>query len=517
MAVTSSTATTSEEIIVIEEDGGFEDIVVVEDGDDEIVVDPGTDDTPSPFDVRARASTALDLRFSLDTSFDRAGEQIADFALGGSLVLDVDFAPTLTGYAQPRFTYVAALEREGDDRSLLYFLTPEAWVRWASGPFSLRAGAMTWSWGSSDFVAPIDVLNPVDFRQGARSLASTQKIPVVGAEAVGTFGPLTVRGVVAPFFQASRFHLTSWDFSVLSGGPLAAIPPSSLEAALSEAYLDNNGDEILLIDRPSQRLDNATLAGRATFVTGDLDVSMSLVHGWDTVPRFVLDEDLAFVASEFAAAQAAGEPPPLGDADVLGALGRIREKADRGQTIYSGEIRRRTVVGADATYALDPFVLKLDIAYTRRRTLYDQNARPQSLPWVNAVAGVEYYWGDRLQIFVEAFVTIARQVPGNVRLAYFEAAAPPPSASPGDQRDVMLPGFVAVFVYNALEGDLRVEIGAVSTLGRGDFAISPSVTWRVDDHHRLTIGGFALEGRADGIGGAYTNTDQLFLAYRFAY
>lgn len=504
-------AADEDDVIVIEESGA------VEEAPDVIVVEPEEEATADPFGVRARVTTRFDTRLAVDTSFDRANEQIAELWLGGGFELDVDFAPSLSAYAAPRFDYVAALDREGDDRALLYFLTPEAWVRYSAGPLSLRVGAMTWSWGKSDLVSPNDNLNPVDYRQSAFGLSGNAKIPVVAVESVGAFGPITIRGVVAPFFTPSRFHLTSWDFAVLSGRPLLAVPPAAVDAAFSSAYVDAGGDQVLLTDRPSQRLDNATLGGRVTLTAADLDLSVTAVHGWDALPRIVLDEDLALVATRFAAANAAEEPPPFSDPEVLSAIARLQDKSEMGQTLFRGEVLRRTVLGVDASYVLDPFVLKFDVAYTLKRTVYDQDFAPHRLPWINAVVGAEYYLSDRLQVIVEAFAIIIRDVPDNKRLAYFEPNEPPPSTLPDGTHDVVTPGAVAAIVWTAFEGDLRFELGLLTTFTRGDFGIAPTVSWRLDDHHQVSVGGFALEGKADGIGGAYTNTDQVFLAYRFSY
>ncbi|MEQ9504310.1 MAG: hypothetical protein RIT81_46065 [Deltaproteobacteria bacterium] len=493
-------------------------IIIDDDSDDTIVIDASEEQEPlALFDVRARVSTRFDSRLSIDTSFDRANEQVAELLVGGALEIDADFTTSLSAYAAPRFSYVAALDREGDDRAILYFLTPEAWVRYAEGGLSLRVGAMTWAWGSSDLVSPNDNLNPVDYRQGALTLAGGTKIPVVGAEAVVTTGPLTFRGVIAPFFTASRFHLTSWDFSVLSGRPLIGLPQETVDAAFSPAYVDAGGDQVLLTDRPSQRLDNATLGGRATLALDDLDVSFTAVHGWDSVPRLVLDDDLAFVASKFAEANAMDGAPPFSDPEVLSAVARLQDKSEMGQTLFRGEVLRRTVFGVDASWAVDPFVLKADVAYTLARTVYDQNFDPFRLPWLNAVVGLEYYWTDRLQIIVEAFAIVVRDVLNNKRLNFFEPRDPPPSTLPDGDRDVVLPGAVAAMFFSALDGELRFELGLLATFTRGDFGIAPAVTWRVDDHHQLTLGGFALEGTATSIGGAYTNTDQVYVAYRFSY
>src|SRR5688572_30346894 len=105
----------------------------------------------------------------------------------------------------------------------------------------------------------------------------------------------------------------------------------------SEATIDEFGNELLGTERPSDRPDNATVGGRATVsVGGVLDLSVSALYGWDTLPAIVVDEDLLFIANTFAESRANGEPFPLTDEDVLDAIQRIREAVDQGRKIAKG-------------------------------------------------------------------------------------------------------------------------------------------------------------------------------------
>src|SRR5207248_6586983 len=134
----------------------------------------------------------------------------AEMRLGGRLEMDVAIAKELSAFVAPAFTFVTALDRDGNDREVVYLVTPEARVTYSFGPFDLRAGAIVFSWGSSDLVAPIDVLNPIDYRRNFVAAIDDAKIPVLAAELVTHVGPLTIRGVVEPFFTPSRVYLTGW-------------------------------------------------------------------------------------------------------------------------------------------------------------------------------------------------------------------------------------------------------------------------------------------------------------------
>jgi hypothetical protein len=467
------------------------------------------------WNIRARAAMRFDSRVSVDTSFDRAEEQVGELWLGGRVELDLDLAEGFKAYAAPSFQWVGALDREGDDRQFLYLLTPEAWVSWARGAFFVRGGALVFSWGPSDIIAPNDLLNPIDYRRSILGFSDEAKIPVLAVEGGAIFGPLNVRAVIEPFFTPSRFHLTAWDFSALQAGVFPLRSDFPIDYFFSDAEVDHLGNELLGTDRPPDRPDSATLAGRATLSLGSaLDLSISAIYGWDTLPSVVIDDDLLFIANTFAESRASGQPFPLTDEEVLDAIQRIREAVDEGRKIAKGTYLRRTVFGFDAVLALDPIVLKLDAAFSLDRTVYTQTLEPKSHPWFNGVLGMEYFDGESLQIIFEVFLFAAFDVPADYRLIFFEKDEPPPDD--GSDRVVLFPGLAGAVRYSILDGDLRFELGLSGTL-RGDLLLLPSVRWMISDAHHLTLGGMAVEGRDTSYGARYTNTDQLYVAYRLSY
>ena len=78
-------------------------------------------------------------------------------------------------------------------------------------------------------------------------------------------------------------------------------------------------------------------------------------------------------------------------------------------------------------------------------------------------------------------------------------------------------GVGAVCRYLFPDGDLAIDLALGSLLTRGDPALIPTITWRVDDHHQLALSGALLEGQSDSYGGFYTNTDQVSVSYRLSY
>lgn len=472
---------------------------------------------PAGFEPRLRSKLELEALTATDLAYE-TGEQVFELQLAGRLELEAEVQPGLNLYVHPKFRHVSAIAEDGSDRQFLFINTPEAYATWNPGILQLRAGALVFAWGSSDFIAPNDVLNPYDLRRlplGATSLADA-KIPVLAAEASLRLGPLTVRGVVQPIFNPTRFFLTGWD-TALTRAMATAQDLSALEGAISPATLDQAGDLIFINEMPAQHPGNGTFAGRATLELPNLDLSVTAVYGWDPVPSLRIDPDLVFLGTELASSVTNGEDFDLLDPEVLAAVDRIRAATAQGRTLARGTYDRRSMLGFDLSWALDPVILKLDVAYTFDRTLYTQaDYRPVRHPWLSTVVGVEYLYGETFQLIVEAFALTVFDIQSSYRLLLVEPMAAPPSPFDGTVRTVSLGGVIGVARYSFLDGQLQLELGATSTFDRGDFAVLPAVRWNPTDHHRLALGAVVLGGKAGSYGEIYGGNDQLYLSYIFS-
>ncbi|MCK6547443.1 hypothetical protein L6R52_16460 [Myxococcota bacterium] len=465
---------------------------------------------------RARTAVQLEVRLAADVAHDRAKEHVAQLGLGARLEVEVELSNRLTAFVAPKFYWIGAVTEGFDaDREALLLEVPEARVTLTLGRFDLRAGALVFNWGSSDLVGPNDVLNPIDYRRALIASIDDSKIPVLAAELVTTVGPVTIRGVVEPFFAPSRFFLTGWDTSVIPPSPsiTQTFDLPGLEALLGPDTTDAIGDQLFLVDRPSVRPDNASLALRTTLSLGSADLSATLVHGFEPLPQFELNRDLASLASKIGTALT-NRVPIMVDIE---ALQRVQEAITSGEVLVRGTYARRTQVGFDASWAVDPFVLKLDTSYVFDRTSYTQSFRPITTPWLNTVVGVEYVDGDALQILVEAFAWTMIDLPSNERVQYFEPAAPPPSTTANGKRTIVFPGIAGVARYAVLDGDLAFELIGVVSPTRGDVLAIPMVRYRIDDAQVLVAGATIVGGEVDGYGGAYTHEDDVFVEYRWTH
>ena len=264
------------------------------------------------FSPKVRTTIELRSETRLDTAFDRDGENILELSLGGKFSMDVDFSPTLSAYVVPKFEHQTAWTEDFDDRGFLFLNVPEAYLTWGKGRSYVRIGTQVFNWGTSDFAAPADVLNPMDLRKGlvAGTDPSANKIPVLAAEAVTGIGPITLRGVFQPFFTPSRFFLSGWDDSM---GSIAAATGSGfmfpdLSGILGPATADHIGDQLLITKRPEDRPDSASVGARATLQLDSMDLSVTAVHGWESFPRIKFDPALALVGAQLLDSLASKKP-----------------------------------------------------------------------------------------------------------------------------------------------------------------------------------------------------------------
>jgi len=473
---------------------------------------------PASFQPKVRSTIELFSEARVDTAFDKENENVLELRLSGKFSLDVDFADKLSAYIAPGFAYQAAWTESLDDRGFLFLQIPEAYITWGSGRTYLRVGTQVFNWGTSDFAAPADVLNPTDLRRGlvAGTDPTANKIPVLAVEGVTGIGPFTIKGVIQPFFTPSRFFLSGWDDSIgaIAGGGAFAFP--DLSSILGPATSDHIGDQLLLTDRPQDRPDSATFAARATLQLDTVDLSMTAVHGWENLPRVQFEPALAAVGAQLIDSIGTGQPiDPFAAAPLFDQLNQAIES---GRPLLEGSYERRTLIGMDASIALDPFILKLDVAYTFERTLYTQDFFPVTRPWLNSTIGLEYIMGDELQILTEVFALTVMDVRSNERLQLIEPISAPPSTMDiaGKERSVALGGAIAAIRYNMLDGDLNLDLVAVTTLNRGDWFFLPALNYKLSDNQKISLSAFVIEGKDRGYGALFSHNDRVQLGYTWS-
>lgn len=471
--------------------------------------DDAVEPAEAPWLPLARANAALEFKTALDTSFDDPLEIVGETQLSLRADLTVDLAEDWTASASPRFLFVYGLTAAGESRSQWYVPIPEAQLKFRRGRFTVRAGTLTFAWGSSDLIAPIDVLNPRDLRVNTFGIGDELKLPIPAVEVRAVFGSLVLRAVVQPIFMSSRFHLVGWDTAALpaNGSPLSAAlaDPSATPAT----WIDQIGD---LAATPQRPKDPAfTTALRATFSHNDVQASLSFIHGYESTPRIFADPDLQDVVARLAVANAAGTGIPTDDPSFLLALARLDMATREGQEIFFGRYERRTVLGFDGSWVVDPVAFKLDIAWSPKRTFYQRDLMSVRQSTLTAVVGAEYAYGEEWSAQVELFDLIAFGLPAGPALAYFEDV----DATEAD-RTLHFPGLAAGLSYRPNAGDVSFELGGFVSFLRHDRGLAPRVSWTFAEHHQVSGGALWVDGKADGIGGTYDGIDQVFASYRLS-
>ncbi len=457
----------------------------------------------------ARANAALEFKTALDTSFDDPLEVVGETQLPLRANLTVDLAEDWTASASPRFLFVYGLTAAGDTRSQWYVPIPEAQLKFRRGRFTIRAGTLTFAWGSSDLIAPIDVLNPRDLRVNTFGIGDELKLPIPAVEVRAVFGALVLRAVVQPIFMSSRFHLVGWDTAALPANGSALSAALADPSATPATWIDQIGD---LAATPQRPKDPAfTTALRATFSHDEIEASLSFIHGYESTPRIFANPDLQDVVARLAVANAAGAGIPTDDPSFLLALARLDMATRAGEEVFFGRYERRTVVGFDGSWVVDPVALKLDLAWSPQRTFYQRDLMSVRQSTLTAVVGAEYAYGEEWSAQVEFFNLIAFGLPAGPALAYFEDV----DAVEAD-RTLHFPGIAAGVSYRPDAGDLSFELGGFVSLLRHDLGVAPRISWTLAEHHQVSGGALFVDGKADGIGGTYDGIDQVFASYRLS-
>ncbi len=482
---------------------------------------PAPGPTPSALGPRdLRVSARLRTTAFLDPAFDRTDLQIFEAWVEGRLELSATLSDAVELRVAPAFWLAYGLSESGDARTVGDVLVPEAALTWRSGPARLRVGTLVFQWGASDLVGPSDVLNPYDLRRGLVAPPREVEIPQLAAELTLREGPWALALVVEPLYTGSRFFLSGWDTGLTRVITAQGVPLPNLEEIYRKNALDRVGDQLLSWNPPGASPADWTYAARLTADLEPLTLGASAVYGFEALPAVDLDPDLVRVTSAVFDAVGRGTPLPLGDLSFAESLGRVLAGAEQGRALFSGTYPRRGLLGVDASLALDPIVLKLDVALSLSRSFYTQAFRPIRLPSVTGVLGVDYAYGTTVQLTIEAFAVGALDLPADTRLALFEprpdaAATGSMTAAATAGRALWLPG-VSALARVALAEGLTIETAALATATRGDFLLAPMLAWQLRDTQALRVGAIIVGGGRDGYGWTYAQDDRLLVQWTWA-
>ena len=347
------------------------------DKDDDVLIIDEEDQGPSNAGSRGVTSFSNNALFrgsyrsllGVDTGFDGGQEDVLEWRNRLDLSVSMDVSPDIKVRVSGRMKFWFLLEdaraeddfREDTQRGIFEAGLRDAYalIRLGSG-FELTVGNRTFTWGRTDFSQPLDVLNPLDFRDGLVDQGSTSKQPIFAFEATKSLGDVSIGVVWIPFFAPHRIDLfgSDWslmaaDLELLQAGGLTTYL-GLLDAIHPTRYEELQGALTSTQDPPQDGLTGSDLAIRVTGETAGIDFGLSYAYQWDRLP-VIRNIDLAGLQLGFTGI--------LGTGNKAANLEQIRRSLDLG-------FERRHVVGGDFEWTIGDFSLKGDVAFSHPRTFY---------------------------------------------------------------------------------------------------------------------------------------------------
>ncbi|NUN13022.1 MAG: hypothetical protein HUU55_05235 [Myxococcales bacterium] len=459
---------------------------------------------PAPFVGSFWFRGKLTSEFAVDTEF--AGEPESVFRSNQRLWLsaEAELAEDLKAQVSGRLSWQTWISQETNARYTLYPELRDSWLSWSGVPWlPISVGYQTWSFGASDFFAPTDQINPRDYRDGIGASLETTKVPVLGVNV--DFLPLapTFRLSVAwiPFFEPDRVFLFGDDFGLF--GPGTSPPPSAafsgmseLSQRLSPVLVEALQPIFLGTDKSDESPGASTVGVKMSSTLGDVDISLHYLFGWDRTPVFRVDPALTTL---FAVMSPGATLTP----EVIGLFTDIQSGKLNPFGLFSSSYERLHLVGADVTFPIWEFGLRLEAAYQPSKVLYTREFTSISRPTLVGIMGIDYSWGTTFMASVELSYRRIFDFPAKTSIYL------------GEIDELRLAGLftLRLFDFDALE----IQLGAMAGLLRLEVVLLPQVAYRFTDAHRIALGARIFDGLNNTLAALYDDNDELFVAYEWSF
>ncbi len=445
------------------------------------------------------------------------GRDAFEFVGGLGLELRHEISEETRIVVSGRFRYWAAAGRADDGPGLDDWRAryeprlDRAYVLHRPGRWSFSVGQMRNRWGSTDIVAPGDVIDPVDMRDGAGIGEAMSQLSAVAGYSGGDWA---VRAVLVPFFQPNRMTLFGSDGALVSeSNPLVAeqLPFLLLAERLigPESYSEAQ-DFLQSAGRPQPLPKNVSAGARGTWTVGGTDLGLGGFFGWDRTPWVEIDEDMRDLLT-----LVAEDGQVFDDYDFLGFFGRnpeafetsqrVAAKAEAGEELLVSEYRRRATFLVDAARYVGPIGVRADVAFSPGRVLYTREFEPRMMPAVFSAVGLSY---ERL---LEGVRPLALTVEGFHFYAFQQA---------DDEAELLLVdggyyGVAGAVSWHTGLWDLEVEAGGMGSISPGDVVGQASVSRAFRSEVQVTLGGRYFWGpdveEALTPGGIWAHNDRVFV------
>jgi hypothetical protein len=385
------------------------------------------------------------------------------------------------------------------------------------GKWSVRVGQQFADWGTSDFFAPADLVNPTDFRRGVFEMGGDSKIPIPMLDVSFHDGSNALQLLLIPFFIEHRVDVYGSDYAVLQ--PESGLFPQLNVTSAARRVVDRSVEAdiqqpLTRTEKPDARPRNASLGARYTRYIKNGEISFAYLFDWDRFPVLDVNDSIATLL--------------LGDGGFGGfTSGNIFEQIeaitsfiDRLQNPGSGEpllyrstYKRRHSLITDGLRYVGPVGIRWEAVFQPRRTIYLDDFQSARKPMLTGTLGLSYEgFGGDLNIITEGFYQRT-----------FDIDSGETSFVDRDFWGVALGAELGFGLFSDAGSrweDLRMRVGGVYFGADSDLSVYFETSFQLLDPLTLS-GGFQiveeLNGDSDSIGGWLDSTDQFYLRLSYAF
>lgn len=472
-------------------------------------------------------------RFFADTGFEGQEEDI--FLLENRLGLraKIDFSDAWVAVIEGRLAHRYWGEQNPDGLDL--FVNGEhyqgvfepslrdAYLSGRFGHFFLTIGNQSIVWGAGTLTQPADVINPLDYRGGPFDMPAEQRVPIFAVESTYVVDMLSLSAVVVPFFVPHRLDVFGTDFAFFnssgglgSGFPLFGLLEELINPSIQAAVQSN----LVATEFPEALPENVSAGARILSSYGGVDLGLGYFYGWDRTPFFEIDEDLATLMSVVSADEQFFRDfdytsMALRNTGFLDIQQAVVDKAAAGEILLRSQYRRRHTVEMDLVTYLGQLGVRLETAFTAKRTTYLDGMEARRFPVLNNALAFSYERSDSLTLHVEGFWVHTFNVPNDRKILL----------SGTDYYGAALDFRLGLAEFDALDDTewekLSFRFSGIAGLSGGDFILSPAAKWAFSDALALSIGAMVFIGPSLDeeltLGGLFDQNDQAYISVDAAF